>query len=45
MQHFEIEARDGAARCATLVTGHGRVATPAFMLVGTRATVKTLALK
>jgi queuine tRNA-ribosyltransferase len=37
---FTIEARDGAARTATLTTAHGIVRTPAFMPVGTLATVK-----
>jgi queuine tRNA-ribosyltransferase len=39
---LRIEARDGAARAGTLVTGHGEVRTPAFMPVGTHATVKSL---
>jgi queuine tRNA-ribosyltransferase len=43
MKHFEVRSSDGAARCGMLATGHGRVATPAFMPVGTRATVKALA--
>ena len=34
--------RDGRARCGRLVTAHGAVATPAFMPVGTQATVKGL---
>ena len=42
VEHFELHGCDGAARCGTLVTGHGRVPTPAFMPVGTRGTVKTL---
>lgn len=33
---------DGAARVGTMHTPHGSVSTPAFMAVGTRATVKTL---
>src|SRR3954452_8744489 len=37
-----IEAVDGAARAGTLRTAHGDVPTPAFMPVGTKATVKTL---
>jgi queuine tRNA-ribosyltransferase len=36
------EATDGAARAGTLRTAHGEVPTPAFMPVGTKATVKTL---
>ncbi len=40
---FEILATDGAARCGRLTTPHGVVDTPAFMPVGTRGTVKSLA--
>jgi queuine tRNA-ribosyltransferase len=36
------EARSGAARAGWLDTPHGRVATPAFMPVGTRAAVKAV---
>lgn len=36
---FRLEAEDGA-RAGTLVTAHGDVRTPAFMPVGTRATVR-----
>jgi queuine tRNA-ribosyltransferase len=43
MTHFRILARDGAARAGVLRTAHGPVETPAFMPVGTQATVKTLA--
>jgi queuine tRNA-ribosyltransferase len=39
---FEVRARDGAARAGVLRTAHGEVPTPAFMPVGTKATVKTL---
>jgi queuine tRNA-ribosyltransferase len=39
---FEITARDGAARAGILRTVHGEVRTPAFMPVGTKATVKTV---
>lgn len=39
---FEPLALDGAARRARLWTAHGPVETPAFMPVGTQATVKTL---
>src|SRR5438874_3136112 len=42
---FEIVARDGAARCGRLLTAHGVVETPAFMPVGTAATVKAMAPK
>jgi queuine tRNA-ribosyltransferase len=37
-----IDARDGAARTGRLRTAHGEVRTPAFMPVGTHATVKSL---
>src|SRR5262245_65982438 len=39
---FTVEARDGEARAGVLVTSHGEVRTPAFMPVGTKATVKML---
>ncbi len=39
---FEVLARDGAARCGRLRTAHGEVATPAFMPVGTRGSVRSL---
>lgn len=39
---YEITARDGAARCGSFRLPHGEVRTPAFMPVGTQATVKTL---
>jgi queuine tRNA-ribosyltransferase len=39
---FEITATDGEARAAVLRTSHGDVPTPAFMPVGTKATVKGL---
>src|SRR4051812_20073780 len=39
---FTVSATDGAARAAVLRTAHGDVPTPAFMPVGTKATVKTL---
>jgi queuine tRNA-ribosyltransferase len=39
---FSLVARDGAARAGTLGTAHGDVPTPAFMPVGTKATVKTV---
>src|SRR3954471_16779792 len=39
---FAVSATDGAARAAVLRTAHGDVSTPAFMPVGTKATVKTL---
>jgi queuine tRNA-ribosyltransferase len=37
---FRLLATDGAARCGELKTPHGVVPTPAFMPVGTQATVK-----
>jgi queuine tRNA-ribosyltransferase len=37
---FRVEARDGRARAGRFATPHGEVATPAFMPVGTRASVK-----
>jgi len=39
---FEILARDGMARAGRLLTAHGAIATPAFMPVGTAATVKAM---
>jgi queuine tRNA-ribosyltransferase len=39
---FTVEATEGAARTGYLDTPHGRVRTPAFMPVGTQATVKTM---
>jgi queuine tRNA-ribosyltransferase len=39
---FTIEATAGAARAGVFTTPHGAVQTPAFMAVGTQATVKTL---
>ncbi|MBI4637527.1 MAG: tRNA guanosine(34) transglycosylase Tgt [Candidatus Rokubacteria bacterium] len=39
---FELLARDGRARRGRLTTAHGAVDTPAFMPVGTRATVRSL---
>ena len=38
--HFEVQARDGQARAGMLSTAHGEVPTPAFMPVGSAATVK-----
>jgi queuine tRNA-ribosyltransferase len=42
MSVFDVTATDGAARAGVLQTAHGQVRTPAFMPVGTKATVKTL---
>src|SRR5437660_5913886 len=39
---FNVTATEGAARAGVLRTAHGDVPTPAFMPVGTKATVKTL---
>jgi queuine tRNA-ribosyltransferase len=39
---FEIVAFDGAARLGRLTTAHGTIDTPAFMPVGTAATVKAM---
>jgi queuine tRNA-ribosyltransferase len=39
---FRVLATDGAARHGEIATPHGPVATPAFMPVGTQATVKGL---
>jgi queuine tRNA-ribosyltransferase len=41
-ERFEVTATDGAARAGVLRTAHGDVPTPAFMPVGTKATVKTI---
>ena len=42
MFSFRVIATDGTARCGEIATAHGVVATPAFMPVGTQATVKGL---
>jgi queuine tRNA-ribosyltransferase len=39
---FRVTARDGAARAGVLTIAHGEVPTPAFMPVGTKATVKSV---
>jgi queuine tRNA-ribosyltransferase len=39
---FQLQARDGAARCGEIVTPRGTIRTPAFMPVGTAATVKAM---
>jgi queuine tRNA-ribosyltransferase len=39
---FEVTATDGSARAGVLHTAHGDVPTPAFMPVGTKASVKSL---
>jgi queuine tRNA-ribosyltransferase len=40
---FTLNATDGDARTGRLVTGHGEIATPMFMPVGTSAAVKAMA--
>ncbi len=42
MTRFEIAARDGRARTGTLTLPRGEIRTPAFMPVGTAATVKAM---
>ena len=42
MSGFALTATDGAARAGVLSTPHGELRTPAFMPVGTKATVKTV---
>jgi queuine tRNA-ribosyltransferase len=39
---FRVVATDGGARAGVLRTAHGEIRTPAFMPVGTKATVKAL---
>jgi len=39
---FELQSTDGAARTGVLETAHGELRTPAFMPVGTKATVKAV---
>jgi queuine tRNA-ribosyltransferase len=39
---YRVLATDGAARAGVLTTAHGEIPTPAFMPVGTKATVKGL---
>lgn len=39
---YRIEGTSGAARAGVIETAHGAVVTPAFMPVGTQATVKSL---
>ncbi len=39
---FHLIAADGTARAGEIETAHGRIATPAFMPVGTQATVKAV---
>jgi queuine tRNA-ribosyltransferase len=39
---FELQTTDGSARTGVLRTAHGELRTPAFMPVGTKATVKSV---
>ena len=39
---FCLDASDGRARTGAITTARGKIRTPAFMPVGTQATVKTL---
>ncbi len=39
---FRVDARDGAARTGVIATARGEIRTPAFMPLGTSATVKAL---
>ena len=39
---FTVAATDGASRTGTITTAHGDIRTPAFMPVGTAATVKAM---
>ena len=41
-RYFTIHSYDGHARCGELHTAHGVIRTPAFMPVGTAATVKAM---
>ena len=40
--HFELQTTDGAARSGVIHTSRGAIRTPAFMPVGTAATVKAM---
>ncbi|MCC6306655.1 MAG: tRNA guanosine(34) transglycosylase Tgt [Rhodobacteraceae bacterium] len=40
--HFAVTATDGAARSGVITTPRGKIRTPAFMPVGTAATVKAM---
>jgi queuine tRNA-ribosyltransferase len=42
---FSIQATDGEARAGRITTGHGVIQTPAFMPVGTRASVTGLTVQ
>ena len=40
--NFEIEKEFGKARVGTISTPHGKIQTPAFIPVGTKASVKSV---
>jgi len=40
MFRFTLEHTDGQARSGEIITPHGKIQTPIFMPVGTKATVK-----
>jgi queuine tRNA-ribosyltransferase len=42
MLHFDLQAADGEARCGVITTSRGEIRTPAFMPVGTAASVKAM---
>lgn len=42
MGFFEISARDGAARAGEIRTAHGKVKTPAFIPLASKATIKSM---
>jgi len=42
---FRVDARDGAARTGVIATARGEIRTPAFMPLGTSATVKALTVE
>lgn len=39
---FEVQARDGSARAGLIRTAHGEIATPAFIPLATKASVRSL---
>nr|CBI79211.1 hypothetical protein BAR15_120250 [Bartonella sp. AR 15-3] len=40
--HYKKNSQDGCARQGEIITGRGRIRTPAFMPVGTAGTVKAM---
>ena len=42
MFRFDVLSQDGAARAGLITTPRGKIRTPAFMPVGTAATVKAM---